>query len=143
TTHGNTTSQTTIADTANGSPHVTTVTGNGATPAGSLVPSPSSLSFPAETVNVTSPSQPVRLTNNGPVAVTLTAISATGDFAETNTCGTLPSVLNAGDSCTADVTFTPTASGSRTGTLSVTDDAANRPQSVSLTGTGNPLLPPS
>ena len=140
TTPGNTTEQITIADNANGSPHVITVTGNGVNPAGSLVPSPSSLSFPAETVNATSPPQAVRLTNNGQVAVTLTAISATGDFAETNTCGALPSVLNAGDSCTANVTFTPTASGSRTGTLSVTDDAANSPQSVSLTGTGNPLF---
>ena len=140
TTPGNKTDQISIADNANGSPHVITVTGNGVNPAGSLTPSPSSLSFPAESVNVTSPAQPVRLTNNGQVAVTLTAISANGDFSETNTCGALPSVLNVGDSCTVSVTFTPTASGSRTGSLSVTDDAANSPQSVSLTGTGNPLF---
>ena len=140
TTPGNKTDQISIADNANGSPHVITVTGNGVNPAGSLTPSPSSLSFPAESVNVTSPAQPVRLTNNGQVAVTLTAISATGDFSETNTCGALPSALNKGDSCTVNVTFTPTASGSRTGAVSVTDDAANSPQSVPLTGTGNPLF---
>src|SRR5207244_1748908 len=81
-----------------------------------------------------------RLTNNGQTAVTLTAISTTGDFSETNTCGALPSVLNVGASCTASITFTPTASGSRTGALSVTDDAADSPQSASLTGTGNPLF---
>lgn len=34
------------------------------------------------------------------------------------------------------VTFKPTATGSRTGTLTVTDDANGSPQTVALTGTG-------
>jgi hypothetical protein len=34
------------------------------------------------------------------------------------------------------VTFTPTATGSRTGTLSFVDDASGSPQLVTLTGTG-------
>jgi hypothetical protein len=34
------------------------------------------------------------------------------------------------------VTFTPTATGTRTATLNVNDSANNSPQQVSLTGTG-------
>jgi hypothetical protein len=41
----------------------------------------------------------------------------------------------AGGNCTVSVTFKPTASGTRTAALSVTDNAAGSPQSASLTGT--------
>jgi len=34
------------------------------------------------------------------------------------------------------VTFTPTQTGVVTGTVTLTDNAANSPQTVSLTGTG-------
>jgi hypothetical protein len=34
------------------------------------------------------------------------------------------------------VTFTPTATGAATGTLTVTDSAATSPQTVTLSGTG-------
>jgi hypothetical protein len=42
----------------------------------------------------------------------------------------------AGASCAVSVSFTPTATGSRTGTLSFIDDAAGSPHLVSLTGNG-------
>jgi hypothetical protein len=35
------------------------------------------------------------------------------------------------------VTFTPKATGTRTGQLSVSDSASNSPQTASLTGTGD------
>ena len=44
--------------------------------------------------------------------------------------------MAAGASCAISVVFTPTATGTRTGTLSVTDDASGSPQTVSLSGTG-------
>jgi hypothetical protein len=58
---------------------------------------------------------------------------ASGAFAQTNTCGTS---LGAGANCTIAVTFTPTASGSLTGSITITDNASGSPQTVSLTGTG-------
>src|SRR5207245_1491643 len=61
-----------------------------------------------------------------------------GDFAETNTCG---SSVAAGANCTISVTFTPTAAGSRTGTVKFTDNAGGSPQSVGLTGTGSNAPP--
>jgi len=56
-----------------------------------------------------------------------------GDFAQTNTCGTS---VAAGASCTISVTFDPTASGSRSASVSFTDNANGSPQSLGLSGTG-------
>ena len=47
-----------------------------------------------------------------------------------------PATLAATGTCTINVTFTPTATGARTGTLTVSDNAAGSPQSIPLTGTG-------
>jgi hypothetical protein len=140
TTLGSTTDQITFNDNAAGSPHRVVVTGTGvASSAGSLKLSPSSVSFPPQTVGVTSPPQTVLLSNTSSAAVTLTApISVSGDFFQTNNCGSTPSVLEVGQSCMITVTFTPTTSGSRTGTLSVT--ANTGAQSVALAGTGNPVF---
>jgi hypothetical protein len=137
TTTGLRTDQISIADSAQGSPHLITVTGTGiATSAGAVTVTPAKLSFPSQTVGDTSPSQVVRITNTGQTSLTLSNITVSGDFAETNTCGTLPTSLNVGDSCTATVTFTPTNSGNRTGSLVFTDNAGVGTQSVPLTGTG-------
>jgi hypothetical protein len=75
----------------------------------------------------------VTLSNTGNASLTISSIAISGDFAQTNTCG---ATLAASSSCTLSVTFTPTASGSRTGTLSITDNASGSPQNVSLSGTG-------
>jgi uncharacterized membrane protein len=94
---------------------------------------PTSVTFAGQNVGTTSGSQAVTLTNNGTGPLSISSIAASGDFAETNTC---PSTLPVGASCTIDVTFNPTATGPRTGTLSVTDNAAGSPQSAGLNGTG-------
>lgn len=133
---GSVTDQVTIADDAAGSPQTITVSGSGVTSAGTLSPSPSALTFAAFTVGQTSPAQTVQLSNTGNTAIHISNITTSGDFAETNTCGTLPTVLNVGATCSVTVTFTPTATGTRSGALSIADDAANSPQSVSLSGTG-------
>jgi beta-propeller repeat-containing protein/centrosomal CEP192-like protein/HYDIN/CFA65/VesB family protein len=136
-TAGSSTDQVTITDNAAGSPHNITVTGNGVSGgAGTLSLTPTKLVFPTVAIGSTSAAQVVQVVNNSQSAVTLNAISLTGAFAQTNNCGTLPSVLNPGGSCAVSVTFTPTASGSSTGSFSITDNAAGSPQTVSLSGTG-------
>jgi YD repeat-containing protein len=95
--------------------------------------SPTSLSFGNQVVNTTSAAKTVTLKNGQTVVLTISAIAITGDYAQTNNCGTS---LNAGASCTISVTFTPTTTGTRTGTLTITDNAANSPQTVPLTGNG-------
>ena len=134
---GSVTDQITITDNAAGSPQAITVTGTGVTSAGTVSVSPTSLTFAAQTVGQTSPAQAIQLVNTGNTAINMSSIETSGDFAQTNTCGTLPTVLNVGATCSVSVTFIPTSTGTRTGALTISDDAANNPQRVTLTGTGN------
>lgn len=96
-----------------------------------------SLKFPTQLVGTTSAAQTVTLTNTGAISLTVSNVTITGtnstDFGETNTCN---SGVPPGGSCTIRVTFNPTAKGTRTGALTITDNAAGSPQTVSLTGTG-------
>jgi len=130
-----------ITDNSPGSPHSITVSGIGVLASGSLSVLPTSLSFPAQPVYVTSTPQTIQIVNNGTLAVTISNIQASGFFEQTNTCGTVPLVplvLNVGASCTVTVTFTPQGSGSFTGSLAITSDAASGAKSVALSGTGIP-----
>jgi hypothetical protein len=128
---GSRTGSISVTDNATGSPHTVSLTGTGTVPAVSLAPT--SLSFGNQLLYSASAAQSVTLTNTGSAALTITSIAASGDFSQTNTCGT--SVAVAG-TCAISVTFTPTAAGSRTGSVSITDNASGSPQTVSLTGTG-------
>jgi len=95
--------------------------------------SPASLTFASQRIGTTSALQSVTLSNSGTAALSIASIVASGDFAQTNTCG---QSVPAGTSCTIDVTFTPTATGNRTGAITITDDAPGSPRVVSLSGTG-------
>jgi len=96
--------------------------------------SPTTLSF-SENVGSTSPAQPVTIFNFGGSPLDLSGFSASSGFGETNTC---PTQLAAGSNCTVDVTFTPSAAGQVSGSLTVTDDSGNAgpAQAVTLTGLG-------
>jgi subtilase family serine protease len=107
----------------------------------SLSPAPSTVSFPNQTVNTTSASQAITLTNNGPGAATISGIAITGtnpgDFAQTNNCPLNPATLAANAFCTINVTFTPLAASPLSAAVSITSNA-NSP-SVGLSGTGTPV----
>ena len=97
---------------------------------------PTSLTFGQQKVGTTSATQAVTLTNRGQAPLTITSISTSGDFAQTNTCGTLPATLGPGANCVISVGFIPGAAGTRSGALVVADNAADSPQTVTLNGTG-------
>jgi len=103
--------------------------------------SPTSLTFGSQSVGTTSVPQTVTLSSNGTAPLHITGISASGDFAETDNCG---KGVPAGSTCTLNVTFTPRASGTRTGALTINDNAVGSPQTVGLTGTatsaGGPVV---
>ncbi|MBZ5558429.1 MAG: choice-of-anchor D domain-containing protein [Acidobacteriia bacterium] len=94
---------------------------------------PSSLTFDSQIVSTTAPAQLVHLTNVGADALSLTTISTTGDFGQTNDCG---ASVDPGKSCTIAVTFAPVTTGSRTGSLTIADSAAGSPHTINLAGTG-------
>jgi archaellum component FlaG (FlaF/FlaG flagellin family) len=109
--------------------------------------SPSALPFPNQKVGTTSRPLQVLLTNTGsapmsfgsaqitvPASVGSTQIS--GDFhMKTNQC---KQVLQPGKSGKVTITFTPTATGQRRGTLTFIDSGTNSPQVVNLSGVGTP-----
>jgi hypothetical protein len=73
------------------------------------------------------------LANNGNAALAISSIQAAGDYTQTNNC---PASLSAGSSCSINVTFTPKASGSRSGTVTISDSVVGSPQIVGLSGSG-------
>jgi hypothetical protein len=110
--------------------------GIGVAPPGVSLSPFSAVTFSPVGVGVISGAQTVTLTNNGGVPLVIQSIVTTGDFAilsGTNTCGSIVAVNTA---CTLQIVFAPTAGGPRSGTLTVTDNAANSPQTLSLSGTG-------
>jgi hypothetical protein len=110
--------------------HTVSLTGTGAViPQVSLTPL--SLLFNTQQAGTTSPPQTVALANTGDATLNISGVTARGDFAQTNNCGT---PVAAGSGCTINVTFTPTGGGTRNGTLSITDNAPGSPQTVSLSG---------
>ncbi len=110
--------------------------GVGVAPPGVSLSPVAAINFPAAGVGVTSSAEKVTLTNNGGVPLLVQSVTLTGDFIVmpgSNTCG---SALAVGAACTMQVAFAPTAGGARSGSLIVTDSAANSPQTLSLTGMG-------
>jgi phospholipase C len=123
-----------IADSEADSPQSVALNGTGVTPPPPIVSlSPSSLTFGNQTVGTSSSPQTVTLTNTGGSTLNISSVTASGDFSDTDNC---VGAIAAGGSCTMNVTFTPTALGTRTGSITITDDASGSPQSVPLTGTG-------
>jgi hypothetical protein len=124
----------TITDSTVGSTHSVALSGVGLTSGpNATLSSATSLTLPLTLVGTTSPARSIRLTNYGTTALSIAGIAATADFGESDNCG---SSLASAASCTINVTFTPPAVGTVTGTLSVTDNASGNPQTVSLSGTG-------
>lgn len=99
----------------------------------SLALSDTVLSFADQLVGTESAPASVTVSNPGTAAVRMCGVLATGDFTQTSSCGT---TLGAGASCTIEVEFAPVRVGPRTGSVTVTNVAANSPQRIALSGTG-------
>jgi hypothetical protein len=99
---------------------------------------PATLTFTAQTVAVASAPQTVSVKNIGNADLTGVKIAVAGvdaaSFAETDNCGT---AVAAESACTVNVVFTPVAPGALSAAIAITDNAANSPQSVAMSGTGS------
>ena len=120
-----------------------------APPAGAAAPAvtltPPALTFADQAIGTTSAAQSVTVSNSGDAALFINSAATRGanplDFTQVNDgCSGL--TLAPGTSCSVSITFSPTATGTRSGTLIVTDNAGNSPQTVPLTGTGTGTNPP-
>jgi len=94
---------------------------------------PTDITYAPQNKGSTSASQNITLTNTGTAALAISSIATTGDFSVTNNCG---SGLGVAGFCTLNVSFSPTATGARTGTLTITSNAPGSPHTVNLSGSG-------
>jgi hypothetical protein len=140
----------TINHNAPGTPQLVTLNGTGTRPV--ISPTTNPIAFPNTQLGVTTaPPQHIVVTNTGDAPLvfsvepgTLAARSGpnSGDFAVVSTCH-IASPLPPAGTCTLDITFTPTALGARSDTVTVTSDAVNGPLVIALSGTGVALPEPT
>ena len=127
----------TITDDASNSPQTVALSGIGVGPAVTLG---GSGSVGSQLVTTSSTAQMVSLTNSGNAPLTISSIAIGGtnssDFAQTNTCPGSNATVAANSNCSINVTFTPTATGSRAASIIIMDNAPGSPHSITLTGTG-------
>jgi len=94
---------------------------------------PASLTFAPQAVGTTSPPQTVIVHDVGSAALSISSVSSTSEFSQTNNC---VSSVAGGGSCAVSISFTPAGVGTRNGNVSVTDNAGGSPQRIRLSGTG-------
>ena len=127
----------TITDDAAGSPHGVSLTGNGATPQPAVTLTPTSIAFGNQQLSTSSAAILTTLKNTGAGTLAINGISIGGtngpDYAQTNTCA---ATLAANATCTISVKFTPSAAGSRSASVSISDNAGGSPHTVALSGSG-------
>jgi hypothetical protein len=105
---------------------------DGATAGPALQFKPFTLTFAAQLLGTTSAPQNITLSNPGNGAMSISGISTTGPFTQTNDCGA--TIAPAG-SCTIQASYVPAATGEQAGFVNVSDNAAGSPHSVFLSGT--------
>jgi hypothetical protein len=127
-----------LTDNAPGSPQKVTLGGTALAATSELEFSQTTVSFGNVIVGNSSGQYTVNLINRGTDAVTINTIALAGadpgDYSENDSCagGNLP----ANSICQIYLTFSPTATGSRTATLTETDTGSGGPRSVSISGSG-------
>ena len=132
-----------VMDSALGNPQQYGLSGTGAAPP---TPTPAVTLNPPGTFNLagtttqgtTAAPQNLTVSNSGSAPLHVTAVSVgglnAGDFSVGGS-NCLAAAVAAGASCSIPVTFAPLATGIRSTTLTITDDAANSPQLVTINGT--------
>jgi hypothetical protein len=120
----------TLVDSASSKPQIIELSGR----ATAVKLSAASLNFGDQKVGTKSKPQVVTATNEGSTPITFSSINILGDFSETNSC--LRGNIAAGGSCSVEVTFAPTKTGARTGTLYLNVQGSVSPRPVTLVGTG-------
>jgi hypothetical protein len=124
--------------TAAATPTPTSTSGSG----GGTAPisfSPASLNFGSQANGTTSAAQTITATNTGTANLFFNNVAESGSFGLDYTIvndGCIGLTLAPGQSCQTSVTFSPNNTGTMPENIVFTDNAANSPQTVAMTGTG-------
>ena len=110
-------------------------------------PGAGQLSFPAadtfadQNAGTSSAGHTIAVSNIGGAAVVVSGITSSnpGEFTvSASNCGT----VNAGSACSFTLTFTPSAAGGRSATITIASNGVGSPQTLTATGTGVGSAPP-
>lgn len=126
-----------VVSNATNSPLTIALMGTGtATPTGTpaLTISPSAATFGNVAVGQSS-TQSMQLINNGNAALSISTTSITGAGFRMSGL-TSPATINPGQNLSFSVQFAPTAAGSVSGSISITNNSTGSPVAIPLTGTG-------
>jgi hypothetical protein len=133
----------TISDSAIPSPQVVGLSGVGTVPSAEFSVEGIGLQFSSTVVGAKSSSQTAQLNSTGNGILVISKVgftgSGAGDFQASGSCvgaGGASVSVQPGSSCNVAVVFAPTTAGPLAATLSVTDNAANSPQQLPVTGNG-------
>lgn len=133
---GNLSAALSVSDSGSGSPQTAKLSGTGSA-APSVKLSKTAITFPATARGAAAAEQSVTVANAGASALEITGIAISGadasSFTELNTC---PSTLAAAANCVIYVDFTPAATGALSANVTIADDGAASPQTITLKGTG-------
>ncbi len=95
--------------------------------------SPASLTFAPTVVGNTAASQSFAISNTGTANLVVGSVTTSNsEFSLVSSCGT----ISAGASCNVSTGFSPASTGARSGTITVTHNAAGTTSTVALSGTG-------
>jgi len=138
-----------VADNSTASPQTVALSGTGTAPLVQMAPA--SLAFGSTVVGVASANQAVQVSNNGTGSLVISGAmfggADGGDFQTSGSCIAAKGAsvtVPVGGNCTIDVDFLPLAAGTRSATLTLSDNAATNP-TVSVTGTATDfqMAPPA
>jgi hypothetical protein len=101
--------------------------------------SPAAVTFGTQAVATASAAQTITVTNSGNAPLILSKVATAGDFDETDNCA--GTTLTVGLTCTIQVRFLPTATGSRSGLLTVYGNVAGGQATAVLSGTASAAAP--
>jgi hypothetical protein len=144
---GSRTSSLVVTHNAAGGQSSTSLSGTGVALTPVIAVSPTTLTF-SQTVSTTSADQTVTVSNTGTAAITLSTLTLggaqAGDFqiSAGSTCTPGGSVA-VSSSCLIKLAFTPSATGARSGSLTLVHNAAGSPSTITLNGTGTAAPAPA
>jgi hypothetical protein len=129
-----------FTDNQTGSPRSIPMTGTATTPSPLVCLSTgTSINFSNQLIGTTSTAQSVTITNCGSIPLTVSNVTFSGTAS--NDFSVIPPActngpIAAGNTCTLQVTFTPSRSGTRQATLVISHNAAGSPTTVTVHGVG-------
>jgi len=120
-----------------GSPITIKLTGTGVPDAPAVVLFPSTVSFANTEVGSKSQNQAFSINNSGSANLTISKLVVTNSAEFTIVSdGCLGKTLASGSDCLVYVAFSPASAGNRSGSIAITDNAANSPQIEQFAGVG-------